>query len=556
MPATVQTILAARIDRLPAEEKRLLQAASVIGKDVPSAILTAIAELPDEPLRRALGHLREAEFLYETILFPDLEYTFKHALTHEVTYSSLLLDRRRILHGRIVETIERLSPNRLAEQIDRLAHHAFRGEAWEKAVTYLRQAGVNAFARSANREAVVYFEQSLLALGRLPETRERLERAIDLRFDLQAALFPLGELERMLATLREAEELARALDNPRRLGWASVYGCFVLGQTGRLIEARALGDKALAIGETLDDRSLLVVARYYRGMAHLGSDYGAATELFRKNVRALEGDLYRERHGLYGFPAAMSRGWLAWALAERGEFEEGLVVGQEGIRMGESLDHPFTIGGECLKLAQLHRIRGEFAPAVRLLDRTLTLSRDWNIRLLSAMGASSLGYVYAILGRVAEGLELLHQAHTAMESTGHLLFRPFVLIHLGEARLLAGGAGAALEPVCQALMLARERSERGYEAWALRLLAELASHPDCPDVTTAEAHYCAAMALASELGMRPLVAHCHLGLGKLYRRTGKREQAHEHLTTATTMYREMGMTYWLEQAEAETAALA
>ena len=100
-------------------------------------------------------------------------------------------------------------------------------------------------------------------------------------------------------------------------------------------------------------------------------------------------------------------------------------------------------------------------------------------------------------------------------------------------------------------MLARGRGERGYEAWALRLLGEIASHHACPNLATAAAHYGAAMTLASELGMRPLVAHCHLGLGKLYGRTGKREQAHEHLTTATTLYREMGMTYWLEQAEAE-----
>jgi predicted ATPase len=114
IPATVQAILAARIDRLPVQAKQLLQTASVIGKDVPSTILAAIAELPEDALRRALGHLQEAEFLYETTLFPDLEYTFKHALTHEVTYGSLLQDRRRTLHRLIVEAIERLYPDGLS----------------------------------------------------------------------------------------------------------------------------------------------------------------------------------------------------------------------------------------------------------------------------------------------------------------------------------------------------------------------------------------------------------------------------------------------------------
>ena len=161
VPATVQAVLAARIDRLPPEEKQLLQSAAVIGKDVPFSLLQAITELSDEELRRGLTHLQAAEFLYETSLFPDLEYTFKHALTHEVAYGSLLHERQRALHARIVEAIETLYPDRLIEQVERLAHHAARGEVWGKAVTYLRQAGAKADARSAHREAASYFEQAL-----------------------------------------------------------------------------------------------------------------------------------------------------------------------------------------------------------------------------------------------------------------------------------------------------------------------------------------------------------------------------------------------------------
>ena len=213
MPATVQAVLAARIDRLPPEDKRLLQAAAVIGKDVPFPLLQAIAELPEEALRRGLAQLQAAEFLYETSLFPELEYTFKHALTHEVAYGSLLQERRRALHARIVEAIEALSADRLAEQVERLAHHALRGEVWDKAVAYCRQAGAKAAARSAYREAVAYFEQALAALRHLPESRETLEQAIDLRLDLRNALIALGELGAIFDHLREAETLA---DGPRR----------------------------------------------------------------------------------------------------------------------------------------------------------------------------------------------------------------------------------------------------------------------------------------------------------------------------------------------------
>ena len=186
VPATVQAVLAARIDRLPPEEKQLLQSAAVIGKDIPFSLLQAITELSDEELRRGLTHLQAAEFLYETSLFPDLEYTFKHALTHEVAYGSLLHERQRALHARIVEAIEALYSDRLIEQVERLAHHAARGEVWGKALTYLRQAGTKADARSAIQEAASYFEQALTALAHLPDDREMQEQAIDLHFNLRS----------------------------------------------------------------------------------------------------------------------------------------------------------------------------------------------------------------------------------------------------------------------------------------------------------------------------------------------------------------------------------
>jgi class 3 adenylate cyclase len=200
VPGTVQTILAARIDRLPPEEKRLLQAAAVIGKDVPSALLAAIAEQPEEAWQRAAAHLQEAEFLYERRLFPDREYTFKHALTHDVTYAGLLGERRRALHAAVVDAIERLHADRLGEHAERLAHHARQGEVWDKAVRYLRQAGSKAFLRSANREAANYFEQALDALRRLPEQSGAIAESLDLRFDLRSALLPLGDLGRMGAS--------------------------------------------------------------------------------------------------------------------------------------------------------------------------------------------------------------------------------------------------------------------------------------------------------------------------------------------------------------------
>ena len=556
IPATAQAILAARIDRLALEDKRLLQAASVIGKDVPFALLQAIAEESEDRLRRGLSQLQAAEFLYEARLFPDLEYTFKHALTHEVAYGSLLHDRRRSLHARIMEAIERLFPERLGEQVELLARHALGGEAWAKAVAYLRQAGAKAFRRSANREAVAYFEQALAALKHLPETREALEQAIDLRFDLRTSLFPLGEIERLFGYLREAESLASTLNDQRRLGWVSVYLAHYFRVTGDLSEARKAAQAAEAIAEALDDLPMRVGANFYLGWAQNGlGDYAAAEGFLRKAIALLEGDKSRERCGLTGFPAVMARWVLAESLAERGQFDEGLAHAQEGIRIAEALDHAYSLVLAYWGRGHVHLLKGELTEARPLYERALAVCREYNIAVLVPITNAYLGATYAHSGSLAQGLSLLDQALSTLESMGlRGASRPLLAAYLGEANLLAGRAAEAVEIAGRALSVAREGGWRGDEAHAIRLLGEIASHPDPPDAEAAEQHYRQAMGLAEELGMRPLAAHCHLGLGMLYQRTGKRQQAQEHLARAKTMYREMDMRFWLEQAEAELRA--
>jgi class 3 adenylate cyclase/tetratricopeptide (TPR) repeat protein len=408
VPATVQVILAARIDRLPADDKQLLQTASVIGKDVPFVLLHAIAELAEDAVHRGLTHLQAAEFLYETRLFPEPEYTFKHALTHEVTYDTLLQERRKILHGRIVGAIERSYPDRLSEHVERLAHHAVRGETWEQAVTYLHQAGIKALVRSANREAVNCFEQALMALGHLPETRETLEQAIDLRFDLRTALLPLGEFERSLGFLREAEGLARALDDQRRLGQLSVHMCHNLWMTGHLTEALAFGQRAQAIAEALGDIPLQVTGNLYLGAVWIRmGDNRQAEDLFRKVLQLLEGDRSRERFGLAGFPAVLVRCELISVFEDRGEFKEGIVHGQEGMRIAESLDHPYSLAWVCNRLASLQRSKGELSDAVRLFERGVAVSREWNLTFFSMQNTGGLGHAYTLSGRIVEGIPLL-----------------------------------------------------------------------------------------------------------------------------------------------------
>jgi predicted ATPase/class 3 adenylate cyclase len=553
VPATVQAVLAARIDRLAPEDKRLLQSAAVVGKDVPYALLQAIAELPEDALRQGLARLLTAEFLYETSLFPDLEYTFKHALTHEVAYGTLLHERRRTLHAHIAEAIERLYPERLAEQVERLAHHALRGEVWPAAWSYLRQAASRAAARSAHTEAVAYFEQALDVATCLPPDREIVEQAIDLRFDLCNSLQALADMDRWVWYLQEAERLAESLDDRRRLGWAYALLTTPSSAMDEPAVAVGYGERGLAIAEELNDLGMQVAARQQLGAVYrtLGN-YPRAVDLLRRNVAVLCGENVHQRFGLAGYPAVGSRSHLIRALAECGEFAEGALRGEEALRIAEEKDFAFASLAALTSVSELCVNQGDWPRAMSLLEEARGHIERQQIRFFLPMTNALSGYALVLGNRAREAVGYLERAmeeRAAGHGATHALWRGW----LAEACLLAGERQQAIDHAERALHLARERGEHGREAYALRLRAGIAATVDPPEVEQAQTYYQQALALATELGMRPLAAHCHLGLGTLYQRVGRDEHAQAELATAAAMYRAMEMTFWLEKAQAALA---
>ena len=551
MPATVQAILAARIDRLLAEDKDLLQTAAVVGTDVPVAVLTAVSEVSADVLAEGLARLQAAEFLYETSLFPDAEYTFKHALTHEVAYGSLLQDRRRALHARAIAAIEGLYPERLAEHVERLAHHALRGEAWDKAVAYLRQAGGKAMERSAYREAAAGFEQALDALRHVPESRERTEHAIDLHLDAGSTLVTTGEWAKSTDHVREAEVLAEALGDEHRRGRTLselATRAWMAGDSDRAIE---LNQRVLAIAIGHNDLSLQTSANARLGQVwQTRGDYRQAAEHLNQVAEALQGDRLYERMSTATLASVFIRDRLAWCLVELGQFAEAMARAEEAGRIAREVDHSRSLVYAHRSLGLVPLRRGDLVQAIPPLERAVELSRAILTRVHFDVAAAYLGYAYALSGRLPEGVALLEAALANPAATG-IANHPLFLAYLGEAHLLAGRPAEATEVAGRALDLAHRQKERGNEAWVLRLLGEIAAQADPPDLESVEGHYGQALARADELGMRPLAAHCHLGLGKLYSRTGDAAKAQEHLTTAATMYREMEMGFWLEKADAE-----
>jgi len=553
VPATAQAMLAARIDRLAPEDKRLLQAAAVIGTDVPFALLQAVADEPEDRLRRGLGQLQATEFLYETRLFPDLEYTFRHALTHEVAYGSLLAERRRALHARIVETIEALYPERLAEHVERLAHHAVRGEVWAKAVTYLRQAGAKAMGRSAYRQAASCFEDALAALERLPESRWRMEADIDLRCEVRNAYLPLARHDQIFDHLRVAEPLAAGLEDRARLarvlGYLSTQHLLV---TCDYDQAMATGQRALALATDLRDSELEVEFTQRLGFVyHYLGDYRRAVELSRKAMEAVAADPLQHRFGPL-LTSVLARVWLVWSLTELGDFPQARVLAQESMGLAAGADLFSQVFAHSA-LGRLHLYAGDLEAAIPPLERGVEFCRAAQSSYLLTVVGSWSGLTYALSGRTSEGLPLLEEA--VEKAADFLVEEPSFLGNLGQGYLMAGRLAEAKRLARRAVDLAQARRARGQEAAMHRLVGDIAAYCEPPDADAAAFSYGRAMALATELGMRPLVAHCHLGLGRLSRRTGDRTKAEEHLATATTMYREMDMRFWLAQAEAELKEL-
>jgi tetratricopeptide (TPR) repeat protein len=554
VPATVQAVLAARIDRLPPEDKRLLQTAAVIGTEVPLPLLQAIAELPEGALHRELAHLQAAEFLYEIRLLPDHAYTFKHALTHEVAYISLLLERRRALHARIVAALEALAGERVAEQVDRLAHHALRGEVWVKALTYCRQAGAKAMARSAHREAVGYFEQALSVLPQLPETRDTREQAIDLRLALRTALLPLGDLGQILGCLREAESLAAALDDPRRLGQVSRFLSFHFYLRGAYDQAIATAQRAVALAMASGDVVRHALANQYFGRAlQAEGDYRRAIDCLGQALASLDGAQGHERFGQVNLPAVTFRALLTRCHAELGMFAEGRALGEEAIQIAEALAHPGSLMLALWGMGLLTLRQGDLPKALPWLERAVSLCHEADLPLYFLQMAAALGEAYSLAGRAADAVPLLTQALEQTMASETIVYQALCHHSLAEAYQLAGQLGEAYALAERTLVLAREHQERGHQAYALRLLGEIAVQREPPERDQAEVHYRQALSLAEELGMRPLQAHCHLRLGKLYVKTGRRDAARVELTAAIELYRAMAMTFWLPQAETSLA---
>jgi predicted ATPase/class 3 adenylate cyclase len=534
VPPTVQAVIAARIDCLLTEEKLLLQQASVIGTDVPLALLEAVSEMPSDGARSLPQSLQTSGFIHQTSLFPDIEYRFRHFLTRDVAYSSLLREQRRALHVRAVDAIERIYAESLGSHLDALAVHAVRGELWDKAVTYNRQLGTRALERAANAEAVNCFEEALRALTQLPATRATAEAEIDLRCMLRPALLQLGRLDEVLAISRQVEQLALQIGDDQRLARAYTYLInyhYLKGETALTID---YGTRCLAIAEASEDAAIQALARQYMGQSyHARGEYLRAEQELERNLGAAD-------RGGSSTSYVSSCAWLVFSLADRGEFEAAVRRAHDALQAAETSKNAYN-RMIALTFSGLVAVRrGDLIHAVSPLQRSFEICRTRGLTVWQPVSSSLLGLALVRLGNMREGLRLLEDSVSLSRQLQVRVHLSAWTANLAEGQFAAGQRGLALGTAREALELAVNAGERGHEAHALWLLGRIEPAPG----TSAKA-----LGLALELGMRPLAAQTRLDLGHQLAAEGQPVRAEEQMVLAQQSFSGMNMRPWCDHSQ-------
>jgi tetratricopeptide (TPR) repeat protein len=561
VPATLRALIEHQLAHCSPEAQTLLAAASVAGVEFAAAAVAAALERADDEIEAQCATLaHQGQFLQARgrAEWPDGTVTacfgFRHALYHDLLYQRIPAGRQTRWHARIGSRLAQGFGAHAGDLAAVLAIHFVRGHMMLEAVQYLRQAGETALGRSARHEAMGYFEQALSALPHLPETRDTIEQAIDLRLALRTALFLSGNHGRSLAYLREAETLAAALDDPRRLAQILLFLSSQFRFMGAYDQTLATAQRALALATAGREVVLQAVANRCLGLAYeTQGDYRRAIDCLRQTVVSLDGARYHERFGQVNLPAVQSRAWLALCHAELGLFAEGRALGGEGLQIAEMVAHPGSLMFASWAVGRLALRQGDLPRALPRLERALSICQDADLPFYFPGMAAALGAAYTLGGRVADAVPLLTQALEQITAGEIVVFQALCCISLGEAQLLAGRLEEAHALAEHTLALTRTRQERGHQAYALRLLGAIAARREPPEVEPAAVHYRQALVLADELGMRPLQAHCHRGLGTLYTTIGQVGQAATELSTAIAMYQAMEMTFWLPQTETALA---
>ena len=542
VPDTIQGIIAARMDRLEDNLKRTMQVASVIGRDFAYRILNTITGMREE-LKSYLINLQGLEFIYEKSLFPELEYIFKHALTQEVAYNSLLLKRRKEIHERIGKAIEELYPDRLEEFYEMLAHHYSKSENWEKAYQYLKLSGDKASRSYSNWEAFRFYKEAINVLNQLPQTEENKRRGIEVRLVMDFPMIGLAYPEDSLQILQEGEKLARELGDEKNLAkLLSMIGCCSITQ-GDAVQGLKYNEIAFKEAERMQDVELVAPIGWDLCVAYgAPGEFSKVVEVAGKALALVESTQTEYESFGRGFNIySQLLGQYGYAMGMLGNFKEAGVVCEKALRFALEINDPYALGWTEVGYGFVLMSKGDgqntvdhFQNAMRYLEETQTvimLPAAWN----------GLGWGYYLLGDMENALEHMEKGLKMQSDMENPVLLSQHYYSLGMLHCDLGDLKKAQSFAEKALQLSQENDEIMLEGMARGLLGRVLGKADISQGDKAEKCILQGISILDELKLKPMISQGYLFLSELYADMGQGEKAQEAMEKAQRLFQEMGI---------------
>jgi predicted ATPase/class 3 adenylate cyclase len=510
IPQTISSVLAARIDLLDGRPKTLLQTSAVIGNDVSVPLLSGMVGVLPKDLVDELDTLERADFLRKNSASASSEYSFKHELTREVAYNTMLIGLRRSLHAKAVEIIESRFADRLDEHIDRLADHAFLAALWEKAVPYQLRSCRRALKRGAYHDAISIYERGLETLSHWPDSPAKIKAEIDFRLTVVIALEPLGRHRQIAQVSREARDLADVSGDPWRATAVYCQLAVALWRLGEHDSAMAAAEAARTFAEQIHEPSLTFAAVHHIGIVHheLGN-FAEAVKTHEQCFQYEKPELEEKRAGWAAYPSVVLRTFMADSLIEMGEFDRAEAIALEASRRAETANHAYSRANINHVLAKLRTAQGRYEEALSLLKQNWQTCLELQIVQMYPVFAARMGEAYLGAGDVASAIEIMSVPEQLdVPLAEHAFGWRFLFVAQGRAFLAIGRHADAKTVAERALALAEERHEPPQQAYALKLLGDIATATNTPNPCDADDYYHRAFELAERCGMRPLMALC------------------------------------------------
>ncbi len=550
VPDTIQGVIAARMDRLEEELKRTMQVASVIGRDFAYRILHTITGTGDE-LKACLLNLQGLEFIYEKSLFPELEYIFKHALTQEVAYESLLVKRRKEIHEKIGRAIEELYPDRLEEFCEVLAHHYSRSEDMEKAYHYLEMAGNKATRNYAKSEALSFYHAAIEILNREPDTEENKRKGIEIRLLMTTPMRYLAYPEGSLEILEEGEKLAREVGDERSLAHFYSLISFYYTTRGQPLKGAQYAENSFREAEKVQDIDLMVPIGLELCYAYTDhGDFFKVPEMATMLIAVIEKSQRQSDAFGWGFNVyAAIFATYAYALSFLGDFKEAESLCEKGLRITHEIDDLYCIGyiEQFYSLALC--IKGDGDRAIKHAQDAVKHNEETQFLTLLPHSWGVLGWGHILLGELDKGRIYTEKGLEIQLSSGIPMHLSSQYIIQSRLHFELGDLEKAQSHIEEALELAQNGSEKHYEALAKIWLGKIQAKADMSQSDNAEELISDGIRELDKLKLRPWITEGYLYLGELYADTGQNDKALENLKKAEAEFKDMGMDYWLNKAQ-------